>query len=316
MENKKIVYFNNAIEFLSVEINNQEVEEFYYSCIEALATQERLEKPRLKELFHGRERTDKTYGNYLDNLVKLLDKYRVEIASRNEELAFNKTPQIVKHVGGGSGNATYYSIAFEEPNNKSCDLNEQNETTNIVLKGDITYRTKTLKRTPWYLKIASKFFPKTRHRQAFLLTILFYFIATPIALGFLMQVMPLVYWLILVFIYFVLFNPVWNIIKLATQKIALLEHIFQPIGAVCISKVTNVRDSENYLDVERDILSVVVDGTCPICFAKYQLKHSVQLEKQSLFKRRIVGKCLNNPQEHMFSFDKDLMMGTRLIIKN
>ncbi len=112
--------------------------------------------------------------------------------------------------------------------------------------------------------------------------------------------------------YLVLFYPAWNIIKLATQKIALIEHIFQPVGAVCISKVKNVKDSDSFLDIEREILSVVVDGTCPICFHKYNLKNSVQLESQSLFNRRIIGKCLNNPKEHRFTFDKDLMTGNQL----
>ncbi len=88
MENKKISYFSNAIEFLAVEINNQDVEEFYQSCIEALATQERLEKPALKDLFHGKEKSDKTYGNYLDKLIVLLNKYKVEIDSRNADLEF------------------------------------------------------------------------------------------------------------------------------------------------------------------------------------------------------------------------------------
>jgi hypothetical protein len=59
-------------------------------------------------------------------------------------------------------------------------------------------------------------------------------------------------------------------------------------------------------------MSVIVDGTCPVCLNQYSLKNSVQLENHSLFNRRIIGKCLNNPREHKYSFDKDLMTGQRL----
>lgn len=160
MENKKISYFSNAIEFLAAEINNQDVEEFYQSCIEVLATQERLEKPALKDLFRGKEKSDKTYGNYLDKLIELLNKFKVEIDSRNADLEFNKRPIIRKQVGGGSGNATYYSIAFEEQNDENPAILKNRETPVNTLNGDITYRTKSLKRTPWYLKITGKFFTK------------------------------------------------------------------------------------------------------------------------------------------------------------
>ena len=99
---------------------------------------------------------------------------------------------------------------------------------------------------------------------------------------------------------------------LSINKLTLLEHIFQPVGAVCISKVTNVNNIEEYLDIDREIMSVIVDGTCPVCCSQYNLKNSVQLEHHSLLDRRIIGKCLNNPREHKYSFDKDLMTGQRI----
>jgi hypothetical protein len=312
MENKKISYFSNAIEFLAAEINNQDVEEFYQSCIEVLATQERLEKPALKDLFRGKEKSDKTYGNYLDKLIELLNKFKVEIASRNADLEFNKRPIIKKQVGGGSGNATYYSIAFEEQNDENPAILKKRETPVNTLNGDITYRTKSLKRTPWYLKITGKFFTKTKHRQIFLFSVLIYFIGAPIALGFLLAELPLWAWSLLLACYYFSFKPAWNIMHLSINKLTLLEHIFQPVGAVCISKVTNVNNKEEYLDIDREIMSVIVDGTCPVCLNQYSLKNSVQLENHSLFNRRIIGKCLNNPKEHKYSFDKDLMTGQRI----
>jgi hypothetical protein len=312
MENKKISYFSNAIEFLAVEINNQDVEEFYQSCIEALATQERLEKPALKDLFHGKEKSDKTYGNYLDKLIVLLNKYKVEIDSRNADLEFNKRPIIKKQIGGGSGNATYYSIAFEEQSEEAPVTLGNKEDSKITLNGDITYRTKSLKRTPWYLKIAGKFFTKTRHRQLFLFLVLIYFIVAPIALSFLYALLPLLVWVLLFCCYYISFKPAWNIMHLSINKLTLLEHIFQPVGAVCISKVSNVNNEEEYLDIDREIMSVIVDGTCPVCRSQYNLKNSVQLENHSIFNRRIIGKCLNNPREHRFTFDKDLMRGYKI----
>jgi len=197
MKNKKISYFSNAIEFLAVEINNQDIEEFYQSCIDVLATQERLEKPSLKDLFRGKDKTDKTYGNYLDKLIVLLNKYKVEIDSRNADLEFHKRPVINKHVGGGSGNATYYSIAFEEKIGEVPVALREKKPPEITLNSDITYRAKSLKRTPWYLKIAGKFFTKTRHRQFFVCLVFVYFIVAPIALGFLYALLPLLVWVLL-----------------------------------------------------------------------------------------------------------------------
>ncbi|WP_077285932.1 hypothetical protein [Cognaticolwellia aestuarii] len=312
MENKKISYLSNAVEFLEDEINNQDVEAFYRACITQLSKNERLEKPQLRNFYSGKEKSEKTYGNYMDKLIHLLEKFQEEIQSRNAELTLAKRPIIKTHVGGGSGNPTYYYIDFEDwETPPSFNQNAGLQKTETI-SHDIIYRTKTLKRTPWYLKLTAKLFARTKHRQFFLFFVLIFFIVAPVALGFLIQMLPLTYWTLLVLSYFVLFYPAWNIIKLATQKIALIEHIFQPVGAVCISKVKNVKDSDSFLDIEREILSVVVDATCPICFHKYNLKDSVQLESQSLFNRRIIGKCLNNPKEHRFTFDKDLMTGNPL----
>jgi len=312
MENKKISYLSNAVEFLEDEINNQDVEAFYRACITHLSKNERLEKPQLRNFYSGKEKSEKTYGNYMDKLIHLLEKFQEEIQSRNAELTLAKRPIIKTHVGGGSGNPTYYYIDFEDwETPPSFNQNARLQKTETI-SHDIIYRTKTLKRTPWYLKLTAKLFARTKHRQFFLFFVLIFFIVAPVALGFLIQMLPLTYWTLLVLSYFVLFYPAWNIIKLATQKIALIEHIFQPVGAVCISKVKNVKDSDSFLDIEREILSVVVDATCPICFHKYNLKDSVQLESQTLFNRRIIGKCLNNPKEHRFTFDKDLMTGNPL----
>ncbi len=312
MENKKVSYFTNAIEFLAIEINNQDIEEFYLSCVEVLATQERLEKPALKDLFRGKEKSDKTYGNYLDKLLELLDKFEIEIASRNADLGFTKRPVIKKQVGGGSGNTTYYSIAFDEINNEPYGSKEDDRTDHSKLSHDITYRAKSLKRTPYYLKFASKFFTKRRRRQVFLLLVFIYFIFAHIALGLLYPALPMLIWLLLFCGYNISVKPAWNILHLAINKLTVLEHIFQPVGAVCISKIININDEDNSLDIDRELMSVIVDGTCPICYHKYKLKNSVQLESQSLFKRRIIGKCSNNPSEHRFTFDKDLMTGKKL----
>ncbi|MGV2871473.1 hypothetical protein [Colwellia sp. E150_009] len=312
MENKKISYLSNAVEFLEDKIKSPDGEIFLRACINHLRKNERLEKPTLRDFHPDKDRSERTYGNHLDKFIYFLEKYKDEIDSRNEELELTKRPVIKTHVGGGSGNPTYYYVDVEDLADTSPSLQNLEKQTTQPIIDVIKYRTKKLRRTPWYLKLAAKFFAKTRQRQAFLLAVLIYFIAAPIALGFLMQLIPLTYWGLLVLGYFLLFNPVWNVIKLATQKITFIEHVFQPIGAVCISKVKNVKNSDSFLDIEREILSVVVDGTCPICNHKYNLKNSVQLESQSLFNRRIIGKCLNNPKEHRFTFDKDLMTGNPL----
>jgi len=48
------------------------------------------------------------------------------------------------------------------------------------------------------LKIAGKFFTKTKHRQIFLFSVLIFFIGAPITLGFLLAIIPLWAWAVLV----------------------------------------------------------------------------------------------------------------------
>ena len=259
----------------------------------------------------SKERDEKTYVSYLDKLISLIEKHQLEIDNYHRDLPTIKRSFLIKVKGGGSGNPTYFYVDFENSNKDISSPVVKGEETSIS-NSAINYRMKSLKRTPWYLKVSKRLFVKTKSRQIFMGAILAYFIVTPVALGWALFHISIVTWSILFFIYFTLFKPIWNIIQLHLNKSVLLVHVLQPLSAICISKVKKVHDNESYLDVDREILSVEVDGTCPICYSTYQLKHSVQIEHQSILSRRIIGKCLNNPREHRFTFDKDLMQGYKI----
>jgi hypothetical protein len=311
MSNKGISYLSGAVNYLEDFLKDQELITFYRACLTQLQSNNKLIKANLPELHPNSERDEKTYVSYLDKLIFLIDKHQLEIDSYHHDVPTIKRSFLIKVKGGGSGKPTYFYVDFENSNNDIAAPTITGAETPIT-NTTIRYRMKSLKRTPWYLKISKKLFVKTKSRQIFMGAILAYFIITPIALGWALFHISIVTWSIVFFIYFTLFKPIWNIIQLHLNKTVLLVHVLQPLSAICISKVRKVHDNENYLDVDREILCVEVDGTCPICYSTYQLKHSVQIDHQSILSGRIIGKCLNNPIEHRFSFDKDLMLGKKI----
>lgn len=317
MKDKQISFLKDALDFLDDVIRSEEQRLFFLACLSHLSDNEHLLRTHLSDVANTSNPKDpKTYVNWLDWLIKQINDNKKFIWESREIKELTRFPMLKKQSGsGGSGNETVFYI---EPVGLDANISKPIDADTYVSPNidfsTVHYQAMKLKRTPWYLKFCSPFFEKTRSRQLLLILLLIYFIAMPIALG-LMLVKPgfsIYLWTPLFILYYVTFMPVKNILSVTTRKMTLLEHMFQPLSSICLSEVKAIPESKKMADVSRRLISVQVEGKCPICASVYGLENSVILEKQSIFKSRIIGRCLNNPQEHLFTFDKDLMSGTKL----
>ena len=317
MKDKQISFLKDALDFLDEVMRSEEQRLFFVACLSHLSDNEQLLRTQLSDVANtSRPRDPKTYVNWLDWLIKKINDNKKFIWESREIKELKLFPMIKKQSGsGGSGNETVFYIepVGLDANNPKQDDTDVSASTTIDFS-TVCYQAKKLKRTPWYLTACSPFFEKTRNRQFLLIALILYFIAMPISLGW-MLVKPgfsIYLWAPLFIIYYITFMPVKNILSVSTRKMTFLEHMFQPLSSICLSEVSASPNTKKIGDISRRLSSVRVEGKCPICASVYGLENSVILEKQSIFKPRIIGRCLNNPQEHQFSFDKDLMSGTKL----
>jgi hypothetical protein len=318
MKDKQISFLSDALDFLDDVIRSEEQKLFYRACLSYLANNEQLLRTKLSDVAKTSNPKDpKTYVNWLDWLIKQINDNKSFIWETREVRELTRFPMLKKQSGsGGSGNETVFYI---EPVDLDANISNPNNSDTsgspTIDFNTVHYLAKKLKRTPWYLKICSPFFEKTRNRQFLLIVLLLYSIAMPISLGLMLVKtgFSIYFWAPLFAIHLVTFGPVKNILSVTTRKITLIEDMFQPLSSICLAEITDISESRKIADVSRRLISVQVEGKCPICTKVYGLENSVILEKQSIFKSRIIGRCLNNPQEHLFTFDKDLMSGIRLI---
>ena len=317
MSDIKVSFLQDALIFLDDFMRSEEQRSFFINCLTHLSDNEQLLRTHLSDVANtSKPRDPKTYVNWLDWLIEKINDNKKLIWESRETKELTRFPILKKQSGsGGSGNETVFYIELvdlERNNQKPNDVDTS--ASSAIDFSTVYYKTKKLKRTPWYLTFFSPFFEKTRTRQLLLIGLLLYFIATPVSIFFIIdkQFFSIYVWLPLLIIYCVTFEPVKNILRVSSRKMILLEHIFQPMSSICLSQITSIPESKKITGVSRRLISVQIEGKCPICASVHGLENSVILEKQSIFQSRVIGRCLNNPQEHLFSFDKDLMSGTKL----
>jgi len=318
MKEKQISFLSDCLDVLEDIIRSEEERQFFNACLCSLEKQERLTRKEVVDIGHNIKEVDpRTYVNWLDWFIEQLAQHKARLWQNEERSELSRFPMLKKSTSsGGSGKETYFYIepvdlivATTEPKK---DIEQVDQ---VIDFQSISYRTTKLKHTPWYLKLCDPLFKKMRYRQILLLLSILYSIGMPVALG-LMLVTPgnsLILWGILFVVYCFTVTPFENIRRIIINKITMLNHLFHPLSAVCISEVTGTIDSNKPADASRRLVSVQIDGKCPVCSSVHGLENSITLERESLFKSRIIGRCLNNPQEHLFTFDKDLMSGNRII---
>ncbi len=90
----------------------------------------------------------------------------------------------------------------------------------------------------------------------------------------------------------------WRIIKAPDILVSLKEN------NVLIELVHNQQASDN---ISKVIRPVRYAGTCPICASKVEV-----VDGKREFLNRFVGRCQENPAEHVFSFDRVMLTGKLL----
>lgn len=318
--NPKEAFLFECLDYLEGDINDDDKMDFYSACITYMAEHNELLSSNLQDCYSGfKEKGDRTLINWINKLVELLESEKRNLWVNRKDSLLTKFPMIKKNLrqSGGAGNKTNYSIV-------PSDIDEiENDTVNIFITKNnkevrneyftVKYHSKKLEKTPSYIKISSRFFTERKSRQRFAVLLLILAIISFIVFSVAVTGKLSLYSSIgvVVFCMFIM-NPVRYLLSISINKACLIEHIFSSVSTICISEVIPSDKAKNSDNLERRLLTRIVEGDCPICMAKYQLEKSVLLENKGLFRKKIIGVCSNNPKEHKFSFDKDLMAGEKI----
>lgn len=105
-------------------------------------------------------------------------------------------------------------------------------------------------------------------------------------------------------------RPLTVIADLLIHKIAEVD--VSKLSAVALSVICKSSQSGLIVDAKRQLVTAEIRATCPICRYKYGVTDSICIERKYMIFGPFIGRCLQNPQEHKYSFDKDLLSGKRL----
>jgi hypothetical protein len=315
--------------------NKQELPEFYRRCISYLGNNEQLPSSKLAACDAGthvdRQVIDKTYRRRLQKLAEAIEANRNRFQSSLLDYDLRCFPTIRQAQGGGAKNESYFYIDIDKQADEVAQShNEDTSSTtyednledqqSAMARDSIRYITEKIRRAPWYLRIISPLFRTQESRAKYGLG----FLAFLLIVGFILPAVAVYFFHVdpsnplysfILALWFaatlLLSSPSIIIMNLLFGKIALVETLGIPFSSVCISEITNI-STAGPLATERQLTVLTVSADCPICDAQYGLKKSIMLELKGFFFGVIVGKCINNPNMHCFSFDKDLMTGDRI----
>lgn len=327
MKYKQKKFLLDCLEYLEEAINGYEKGLFIENCLGHVFEHGAVTTSDYQALAPSSVEKDvRTYGNWLDSFVTLLNVHKNDLWALNTH-GLSKFPMLKKIKGGGAGNKSRFEVM---PEVMKDDLSTEplplNTSSSVHFAPNITashevdfeaikYRKVKLKKTPWYLIAGQKAFDKPKRRQFLVGILLLYYVTSFLLLSYIIAVnygkpMTDTWWVfVLMIFYFLLHGPVRNTLSICVSKIALLNDFFQPVGATCISEPLTTSELKRLEELPRKLHSVLIEADCPICNVKYGLEGSVSLTRAGIFNRKIIGKCYNNPREHNFTFDKDLMSG-------
>ncbi|NTS78702.1 hypothetical protein HR060_17810 [Catenovulum sp. SM1970] len=314
---KQNLYLLDCLDFLKDADETFKNSAFHEFAIQLLTTGQKITSKQLINDELGIN-DPRAVSRYMKRFITKLEENKAllwQSISPQKEHLLNRFPMIKVEQGGGNGIPNKYFIEPEDIISKTQEvpLHEKNEVINPIY---ISYKAEKLKRTPWYIRVCSPFFEKYRSRLAFMLPLLLIAFLSPLALIALFTKGLIGMELLIiasVIESYILFIPAKKLSFLVKNKAVLIdEHIGQPLSAICLSEITKIHSSDNK-DIERKLTTLVIKGRCPICYSHYGYDNSVILEYDRIFfPKRVIGKCLHNPIEHQFSFDKDLMSGKKL----
>jgi len=324
MEDKKSpteAFLSECLDYLEGDINDDDKIDFYSACISYMTENNELLSSNLQDCYSGfKDKGDRTLINWINKLVELLESEKYNLWGNRKDSSLTKFPMIKKNLrqSGGAGNKTNYSIVPMDIEKESIIEKVTISDKGIKVDGlenhiAIKYYSRKLEKTPRYIKFFSKYLATGKSRQIFFMFVLFVGILSGIGLFTAsIGLIPLYPALAITVFCVITFNPTRYLINIALNKACLLSHLNTPISTICISEIIPVSSVTKSEDLSRRLMTRVVEGDCPVCLNKHKLEKSVLLDNPGLFSKRIIGVCINNPQEHRFSFDKDLMVGIKI----
>ena len=311
---------------------------FFEACIEHILAYGELTTSELRELddrIESKRVQARSYSSWLKNLCKELESSKSRVSNELAEFGLDRLPilKIENNIGQSQQNCFRIDIESGDFSNESnaysdTTASEQHTPSHEDLD-HVQYYTKEIKRVPWWINVAAPFFESYRKRIYLLITCLSLFVPgvficwkifswsvgmlaqegiTGIPAGFLSGA-------ILIFPVALFVVPIKLTLEIATNKIAMIDGlvgITLPYGTVCISEIVH-QNPNNLKDVTRRLNATCIEADCPICLKKWNIRGTVYLTKSNHFLGgKIIGECGNNPKQHRYEFDKDLMIGKRI----
>ena len=315
-------FLNECIDYFEEHISDEYKLDFYRECVAYLTIEEKLFSTDLFDLYNStKSKTQKTLTKWVNDFVELLESEQQNLWESRSDKSLTKFPFIKRNLqkSGGAGNKTNYSIVpinieIESTVEKVATFNNDSKVADSANHTAIKYYSRKLEKTPRYIKFFSQYLATSKSRKIFFILVLLVGVFSCIALFTAsIGLIPLYPALGITFFCILIFNPIRYLINIALNKACLLSHLSSPISTVCISEIIAVTEVTKSEDLGRRLITRIVEGDCPICLNKHKLEKSVLLDNPGLFSKRIIGVCINNPREHRFSFDKDLMTGVKII---
>jgi len=304
--------------------------EFLVECIEKAGDQyiKKLDIPFLQQVVHGlvyeeavttaslleiyarlssEPLTDKTLNARVKRLMEYLEEQQSSLSALMPQFELSNYPKIEKMSGGGQSKMNRYELIRVAPSADSISTLvcvRKPESTHVI-----QYSLNQLTKTPWWLRHLSREFDSRTIRLSYLAAAMFVGYCLPVICILLMilKVLSISEGALLVFVSTLLSLKLVKVIDLIQHKIVELD--FSDLSLFALSVVTENSRGLSIEKSERRLVTGVIRADCPVCLQKYGIKNSVIVERKYNVFGPFIGKCLQNPQQHRFSFDKDLMVG-------
>lgn len=260
--------------------------------------------------FSSEPLSDKALNARVKKLIEYLEDQQTLLSAIVPQYGLTKYLKIQKLQGGGFAKMNTYELVEVDPLDDTISTlvpEAKPVSTNCV-----QYRLNQLTKTPWWLRHLTREFNNRTIRLGYLAAAAFVVYGLPVLcfLLILIKMLSISEGALLVFVSALLSRKLVKVIDLMQHKIAELD--FSDISLFALSVVTENSRGLSIEKVERRLVTGVIRADCPVCLQKYGVKNSVIVERKYTVVGPFIGKCLQNQQEHRFSFDKDLMGGERL----
>jgi hypothetical protein len=254
--------------------------------------------------------TDKTLNARVKKLMEYLEEQQSALSALMPQFELTHYLKIEKMSGGGHAKMNRYELIRIAPSADS--IGTLVSVTKPESSHVIRYSLNQLTKTPWWLRHLSSEFNHRTTRLSYLAAAMFIGYGLPVICILLMifKVLTISQGAFLVLVSTLLSQKLVKVIDLIQHKIVELD--FSELSLFALSVVTENSRGLCIEKAERRLVTGVIRADCPVCLQKYGIKNSVIVERKYAGFGPFIGKCLQNPQEHRFSFDKDLMVGERV----